>query len=124
MSALATAAHLRLTEFFIAENPISVALKRSVVTPTGTGGTHRAPPSIVGEVRGRLVASSRVGQGVAQMTADGALVTATHTFVMLPDTDVQLHDKWDGADGNVYEVIGLSTSPPWRLTAEVYRHVH
>lgn len=121
MSALTAERHLDLTRYFIEQNPIAVELMRSSVIGTGTGGTVRLPEATVGTVEGRLVASNRLGFGSTIVSVNGATLSYSHIFITMPDTDIMIGDRFV-VGSKTYGVIGLTTSPPWRLQAEVYEH--
>jgi hypothetical protein len=121
MSTLTSSAHLRLTEFFILENPTEIALERPTRVATGTGGYTLETGESLEPFLARLVSSNRVGQGVTRTTTDGSVVTATHTLIAMPDEDIQIKDRFS-IGANTYEVIGFADSPPWRISAEVYLH--
>lgn len=121
MSSLTAPAHLRLTEFFILENPTEIAIERPTIVPTGTGGYTLGSNESLEPFLARLVSSNRIGQGVARTTIDGSVVTATHTLIAMPDEDIQIKDRF-AIGSKTYEVVGFADSPPWRISAEVYLH--
>lgn len=117
MSILSVPAHLRLTQNFIAQNPITVNIKRRARVSTGTGGsTQGAETTPEPGLVARLVLL-----GPTERTApDGSTVLVTGTLVCMPDADVQHGDRFD-VGTTTYIVLSSNVSPPWRRNCEVYR---
>lgn len=108
--------HLQATCDFINESPVTVIPVRRVKVATGTGGFTLAD----GEQQAPLTLR-KVGQnGTIQRTnTDGNVVTVDAIVVAMPDADIQVGDMMD-IRNVTYQVLTVSSDPPWSLHAEVY----
>lgn len=114
MSTLTTPIHLRMTEWFIDQNPITVAVKRRPRVANGTGGwTLGAETTPVAALWARMVPVSLVEGLTSIVSEDGEVVRVSGTLVCMPDVDIRVGDYFT-LSGKLWTVRTLSDSPPWR----------
>lgn len=119
MSSLTASVHLRLTQRFIDENPVTVTVYRSTLVADGRGGWTPGAPAPVTTVIGRLVGESAALRN-SRATPDGVQTRPMFHFITMPDEDLQIDDTFT-IDSDTYEVRNVSTTPPWRMDLEVER---
>lgn len=115
---LDTSLHLHQTQAFIDERPIEVVITRKEKVTTAAGGYRWANPEALPPQVMRLVEMLRIQGRESRMDSDGKLVVPTHIAVMMPDSDIQIHDSFPAYDGT-WEVVWVSKLPEWRWQAEV-----
>ena len=123
MGSFASDHHLRLTRRFIEENPSVATVKRRTRSDDGEGGyalsdvdgegTHTLDLNAV-----RLVQRRNLGDQSVRITPDGRSVVPTYIVVAMPDESIKEEDVIL-LGGQRYEVVFVSRSPQWRLSAEV-----
>lgn len=111
--------HSHQTEFFIAENPTVVTCLRSAHTSTGTGGFVLGAEVDSGERTVRLVGLSNTPS--PRTTASGQVVVPEGVAIAMPDDDWLVGDRFV-AGGKKFEVVFVSSSPPWRKRLETITH--
>lgn len=112
--------HLKQTDKFIAENPNDIVFVREVKVADGAGGWIKQASANIPAQTMRMVAQERVGSVSTVTTPDGRIVTPLFKLVGTPPIDVEALDTFV-LNGEDYEVVYVSRSPAWRVTADVIK---
>lgn len=110
--------HLKQTEAFIAQNPVSIEITRTKKIPDGKGGFKKDSPQHLDAQVVRKIGSTRISDSRELTTPEGRIVVPTAALVAMPDADIQAGDTFLIADVP-YEVIKTNLDPPWRLQAPI-----
>jgi hypothetical protein len=121
MNTQALPIHLKQTAKFVDENPQDIVFNRETKVADGMGGWRKNATAALPPQTMRMVAQERVGSVTTRTTPDGRIVTPTFKLVGVPPIDVQALDTFSIGDDD-YEVVYVSTSPAWRVTADVIEH--
>lgn len=123
--ALATAAHIAITQQFIDENPSTIVIYRPNYVDDGAGGrimqgeTELAPQTM----RHVGIEPRRGHTLIMLVTRDGETVVANSSIIAMPDADIQNQDQFTINGGTErYEVLHVESHPEWRKRVEVYLH--
>lgn len=115
---LASSAHLKLTERFIAERPIDITVMRRTEVATPAGGTRREAPVPLPAQTVRMVEPLRTQSRTERLDENGRVVVPTRVVIGMPDMDIERFDTFT-AYGSEWKVVHISELPEWRKSVEV-----
>jgi hypothetical protein len=116
-----TEEHLRLTQWFIDQNPDQIVLQRRSRVPDGEGGFEFETPVLLPPQEMRKVKRNNQGDTVEIVSSMGQVVIPSYALIAMPDADIRVFDQFQ-LDGRLHEVVAIVDRPEWRLQAEIYAH--
>lgn len=124
MSVLAEVrAQRRVTQAFIAANPVAVTLTPANYTRTPAGGKTRSDGPSRDEQMFRLIDQSTSSGSVPGpvRAADGINRTVTHMLLGYYDAIMEVGDRWE-ANGFTYEIVEMLPDNGYERRARVSRY--
>lgn len=116
-------AQRRVTQQFIAANPIAVTLTPANYTRTSAGGKTRSVGPSRDEQMFRLIDQSTASGSVPGpiRAADGTNRTVTHMLLGYHDSIMEVGDRWE-ANGYTYEIVDMFPDNGYERRARVSRY--
>jgi hypothetical protein len=114
----------RVTKMFIAANTYPVTLTPAAYVRTGSGGKVRSNGPSRDEQMMRLIDQSGSTGSVPGPVRgeDGVNRTVTHMLLGAHDAEMEVGDRWTGADGLVYEIVEMFPDNGYERRARVSRY--